>query len=185
MNTILDSCFNTITRINRNIFYLQILNRTLKVQEQWESGFLVRIKLDVAFKLENWAFSPLAHKFRGVLEGKLSRSSIPFKAKGTAFQKRVWDATCRIPFGGMMSYSEMASEVGCGSSRAVGQALKSNPLPIIIPCHRVVGKRGSLVGFSCGLKIKALLLRFEANKKFADRNNMYSINNCGNSKHVR
>lgn len=79
-----------------------------------------------------------------------------------------------------MSYSEMAYEVGCGSPRAVGQALKSNPLPIIIPCHRVVGKGGNLIGFSCGLEIKALLLRFEANKKFADRDNIYSFSNCGN-----
>ena len=96
---------------------------------------------------------------------------MPFKAKGTAFQKRVWDATCRIPFGRLKSYSEITSEVGCRSPRAVGQALKSNPLPIIIPCHRVVGKRGGLVGFSCGLEIKAFLLQFEANKKFADKNN--------------
>ena len=139
----------------------------------------------IACKPENWAFSPFAHKFRRVLEGKLSRSSIPFKAKGTAFQKRVWDATCRIPFGGLMSYSEIASEVGCGSPRAVGQALKSNPLPIIIPCHRVVGEGGNLVGFSCGLEIKALLMQFEANKKFADRNNIYSFHNWGNSQHVR
>ncbi len=157
--------------IKKEIFYIPILNHTLKVQGQWGNGFLIRIKLDFAGKPENWAFSPLAHKFRGVLEGKLNRSSIPFKAKGTAFQKKVWDATCRISFGKLMSYSEMASEVGCGSPRAVGQALKSNPLPIIIPCHRVVGKRGNLVGFSCGLEIKALLLQFEANKKNAYRNN--------------
>jgi O-6-methylguanine DNA methyltransferase len=171
MNTIPDSYFNTLTRINRNSFYLQILNHTLKVQGQWENGFFVRIKLDFAGKSEDWASSPLAHKFREILDGKSNRSLIPFKAKGTAFQKKVWDTTCRIPFGGVRSYSEIASEVGCCSPRAVGQALKSNPLPIIIPCHRVIGKRGNLVGFSCGLEIKALLLQFEANKKIADRNN--------------
>jgi len=147
------------------IFYIPILNHTLKVQGQWESGFLVRIKLDLAGKPEDWASSPLAHKFREILEGKSSRSSIPFKAKGTAFQKRVWDTTSRIPFGELKSYSEIASEVGCGSPRAVGQSLKSNPLPIIIPCHRVIGEKGNLVGFSCGLEIKALLLQFETNKK--------------------
>ncbi len=151
------------------IFYIPILNHTLKVQGQWENGFLIRIKLDFAGEPEDWASSALAHRLGEILEGKLNRSSIPFKAKGTAFQKKVWDATCRIPFGGLMSYSEMASEVGCGSPRAVGQALKSNPLPIIIPCHRVVGKNGNLVGFSCGLEIKTLLLRFEANKKIADK----------------
>lgn len=147
--------------IKREFFYLKILNHTLKGQGQWENGFLIRIKLDFANEPEAWASSPLAHKFRGILEGELNRSSIPFKAKGTAFQKRVWDATCRIPFGGLSSYIEIASEVGCGSPRAVGQALKSNPLPIIIPCHRVVGKKGNLVGFSYGLEIKALLLHFE------------------------
>jgi len=157
--------------IKKEILYIPILNHTLKVQGQWENGFLIRIKLDFANELENWASSPLAHKFRGILEGKLNRSSIPFKARGTAFQKRVWDVTCHIPFGGLKSYSEIASEVGCGSPRAVGQALKSNPLPIVIPCHRVVGKNGNLVGFSCGLGIKAFLLQFEANKKFAHKNN--------------
>jgi O-6-methylguanine DNA methyltransferase len=147
--------------IKREFFYLQILSHILKVQGQWENGFLIRIKLDFANKPEAWASSPLASKFRGILKGELKRSSIPFRAKGTAFQKRVWDATCRIPFGGLNSYSEIASEVGCGSPRAVGQALKSNPLPIIIPCHRVIGKKGNLVGFSSGLEIKALLLHFE------------------------
>jgi methylated-DNA-[protein]-cysteine S-methyltransferase len=157
--------------IIKKIFYLQILNHTLKVQGQWENGFLIRIKLDFANEPGNWASSPLAHKFRGILEGELNRSSIPFKARGTAFQERVWDVTCRIPFGGLKSYGEIASEVDCSSPMAVGQALKSNPLPIIIPCHRVVGKRGNLVGFSCGLEIKAFLLQFEANKKSANRNN--------------
>ena len=171
MNIVSDSYFNTLTRINRNSFYLQILSHTLKIHGQWENGFLIRIKLDFANKQENWASSPLAHKFRGILEGELNRSLIPFNAKGTTFQKRVWDATCRIPFGGLKSYGEIASEVDCSSPRAVGQALKSNPLPIIIPCHRVVGKRRNLVGFSYGLEIKAFLLQFEANKKFADRNN--------------
>jgi O-6-methylguanine DNA methyltransferase len=163
--------------IQKEVSYLKILNHTLKVHGQWENGFLIRIKLYFAGEAEDWASSPLAHKLKGILEDKLSRSSIPFKAKGTTFQKRVWDATCRIPFGRLKSYSEITSEIGCGSPRAVGQALKSNPLPIIIPCHRVVGKnrvvgkRGGLVGYSCGLEIKAFLLQFEANKKFADRNN--------------
>ena len=150
--------------IKKKIFYLQILNHTLKVQGQWEKGFLIRTKLDFANKPGNWASSHLAHKLRGILEGELNRSSIPFKARGTAFQRKVWDVTCRIPFGGLKSYGEIASEVDCSSPRAVGQALKGNPLPIIIPCHRVVGRKGSLVGFSCGLEIKAFLLQLEANK---------------------
>jgi O-6-methylguanine DNA methyltransferase len=146
------------------IFYLQILNHHLRIYIQYDNGFITRIKIDLADKRENFSPSPIAHKFKKIIEGKLNKSSIPFCAKGTIFQKRIWTAACHIPFGEIKSYSEIANEVECGSPRAVGQALKANPLPIIIPCHRVIGKTGNLVGFSCGLEIKALLLQFEANQ---------------------
>ncbi len=142
-------------------FYIPIQGLALKVQATKEDGVLIRVHLFIANRIESPVSSSLAWQFREVLEGKRERSSIPFEARGTPFQKRVWDATCRIPFGEQASYSEVASEIGCGSAMAVGQALKANPLPIIIPCHRVIGKGGDLVGFSCGLRIKGLLLEFE------------------------
>ena len=147
--------------MNSYTFYVSIQDLKLKVQAEKEDGFLVHINLSIADGAETLAASFLAQRFQEILEGKRDRSSIPFKARGTPFQERVWDATCRIPFGRLASYSDIASEVGCGSPIAVGQALKSNPLPIIIPCHRVVGKKGDLTGFSCGLRVKALLLEFE------------------------
>ncbi|NIA08311.1 MAG: methylated-DNA--[protein]-cysteine S-methyltransferase [Nitrospiraceae bacterium] len=141
-------------------FYIPIQGLALKIHTEKKAGLIVHIHLAIAHRPKILS-SSLAQKFCELLEGKRDRSSISFEARGTPFQKKVWDATCKIPFGGLASYSEVASEIGCGSAIAVGQALKSNPLPIIIPCHRVIGKNGDLVGFSSGLKIKKLLLEFE------------------------
>jgi methylated-DNA-[protein]-cysteine S-methyltransferase len=153
--------------IKTEVCFLRILDYTLKIRAHWEHGLVVCIKPAISDISGDRTSSPLARKFMGILQGGLNGSSIPFKAAGTAFQKRVWDVTCGIPSGGLKTYGEIASEVDCRSPRAVGQALKANPLPIIIPCHRVIGKQGDLVGFSCGLEVKALLLQFEANAKFS------------------
>lgn len=81
---------------------------------------------------------------------------------GTPFQLKVWKAIARIPFGKTRSYAQIAKAVGKpGASRAVGAACGANPLPLFIPCHRVVASNGSLGGFSGGLAIKRLLLRHE------------------------
>lgn len=81
---------------------------------------------------------------------------------GTPFQRKVWKAIARIPYGKTRSYAQLAKAVGKpGASRAVGAACGANPLPLFIPCHRVVASDGSLGGFSGGLAIKRLLLRHE------------------------
>ncbi len=90
---------------------------------------------------------------------------LEFHAHGTSFQKAVWDETCKIPHGHLATYGAIAKRIGCGSARAVGQALKKNPLPIIIPCHRVVGANGNLTGFSSGIEIKKRLIEFESKIK--------------------
>ncbi len=80
----------------------------------------------------------------------------------TPFQKRVWDATRRIPYGETRTYGEIAREAGSpGAARATGRALGANPIPIIVPCHRVVGSDGSLTGFGGGLEMKKRLLDME------------------------
>jgi methylated-DNA-[protein]-cysteine S-methyltransferase len=82
--------------------------------------------------------------------------------RGTAFQRAVWDAVARIPYGETASYGEIARRVGKpGAARAVGAAVGANPLPIIIPCHRVIGADGSLTGYGSGLDAKERLLRLE------------------------
>jgi methylated-DNA-[protein]-cysteine S-methyltransferase len=81
---------------------------------------------------------------------------------GTEFQQRCWKSLRDIPYGGTISYGELARRIGQPkASRAVGQANHCNPIPIFIPCHRVIGTDGSLVGFGGGLSIKEFLLRLE------------------------
>jgi len=89
--------------------------------------------------------------------------SVKLNLKGTAFQKKVWAELQKIPYGQTRSYGEMARACGRpGASRAVGQANHRNPVVIIVPCHRVVGSDGRLVGFGAGLWRKKWLLQHEA-----------------------
>jgi len=81
---------------------------------------------------------------------------------GTDFEHKVWLALREIPFGETRSYKRIAGKIGSPKAvRAVGQALKKNPLPIILPCHRVISSDGSIGGFSCGVEVKRLLLKHE------------------------
>lgn len=83
----------------------------------------------------------------------------------TVFQKKVWEAARKIPYGETISYGSLASSIGCNrGARAVGQALSRNPVPIVVPCHRIVGKNGVLTGFRGGLTLKQLLLDIEKSK---------------------
>jgi methylated-DNA-[protein]-cysteine S-methyltransferase len=94
---------------------------------------------------------------------------LPLAAPGTPFQLAVWEALRAIPFGETVSYGELARRVGrSGSARAVGLANGANPLPIIVPCHRVIGADGSLTGFGGGLDIKRALLSLEGASCVAD-----------------
>jgi methylated-DNA-[protein]-cysteine S-methyltransferase len=84
----------------------------------------------------------------------------------TSFQQRVWKATQTIPYGETRSYAQLADQLGYDkAARAVGQALSKNPLPILIPCHRVINLDGRLGGFSAGLELKKYLLWMEARKQ--------------------
>ncbi|MBQ7155449.1 MAG: methylated-DNA--[Synergistaceae bacterium] len=86
---------------------------------------------------------------------------LPLNPSGTEFQRRVWEALRRIPYGQSTTYGAIARELGCRSAQAVGQAVGRNPIGIIIPCHRVLGSDGSLTGYAGGLERKAALLRLE------------------------
>lgn len=94
--------------------------------------------------------------------GKRRRFDLRLSPRGTEFQLRVWQALREIPYGDTISYGELARRIGKPSaSRAVGLANGANPLPIIVPCHRVIGANGSLTGFGGGLPIKRKLLALE------------------------
>jgi methylated-DNA-[protein]-cysteine S-methyltransferase len=94
--------------------------------------------------------------------GKRRKFELPLAPRGTDFQRRVWRALTEIPYGKTISYGELARSIDKPSaSRAVGLANGANPLPIIVPCHRVIGADGSLTGFGGGLPIKRKLLALE------------------------
>ena len=94
--------------------------------------------------------------------GTRRQFDLPLAPAGTPFQQRVWAALLDIPYGHTISYGELASRIGQKSaSRAVGLANGSNPLPIVIPCHRVIGANGKLTGYGGGLPIKERLLALE------------------------
>jgi methylated-DNA-[protein]-cysteine S-methyltransferase len=96
------------------------------------------------------------------LRGKLKVFNLPLVPKGTAFQKAAWDALLTIPYGETRSYGQMAAQVGNPKAcRAIGMANNRNPIAIVIPCHRVIGANGKLVGYGGGLNIKEYLLSLE------------------------
>lgn len=95
-------------------------------------------------------------------DGKRKDFSLKLNPKGTEFQKKVWEALQAIPYGETRSYRQIAEAVGNSkASRAVGMANHHNPIMCIVPCHRVIGANGSLVGYAGGLDIKAQLLTME------------------------
>ena len=94
--------------------------------------------------------------------GRLHRFDLPLSPQGTEFQRRVWEELLRIGWGNARSYGEVACAVGSPrGARAVGMACNRNPLLIVVPCHRVVGADGSLVGYGGGLELKRRLLELE------------------------
>ena len=96
------------------------------------------------------------------LEGKLRRFGCKFDLKGTPFQRKVWSELANIPYGQTRSYKEIAEAIGHPKAfRAVGNANGNNPIPLIIPCHRVIENSGGLGGFGHGVKVKKKLLAFE------------------------
>ena len=97
------------------------------------------------------------------MAGALTVFDLPLRLGGTAFQNRVWKALCDIPFGETTTYGALARRIGKPTAfRAVGAANGANPLPIVVPCHRVIGSDGSLTGFGGGIEIKRFLLAHEA-----------------------
>lgn len=106
--------------------------------------------------------SIIKEQFDAYFDGKLKEFSFPYSTKGTLFQLSVWEELSKIPYGETASYSDIAMRLGKAKSyRAVGMANHENPLPILIPCHRVIGKDGKLTGYAYGLELKAYLLELE------------------------
>ncbi len=101
-------------------------------------------------------------QLKAYFEKKLTKFSLPLKPEGTLFQMEVWRELQNIPYGTVISYGALASRIGRPkASRAVGAANGSNPIPIVIPCHRVIGSNGKMTGYGGGVWIKEALLKLE------------------------
>lgn len=112
-------------------------------------------------------FTDLVYKkIMEYLHGERTTFDIPYELEGTDFQKKVWKELTRIPYGQTRTYKDMASAIGNkNASRAVGMANNKNPLMIVVPCHRVIGTNGKLVGYAGGLDMKKELLDLEQRVK--------------------
>ena len=130
-----------------------------------EDGTLLAISTHRSFEgmVQETGLIKEAHlQFSEYLKGERKEFDIPFRMKGTKFQKQVWTALCEIPYGETRSYKQIAEAIGNPKAvRAVGMANNQNPLLVLVPCHRVIGSNGQLVGYAGGLDKKEFLLRLE------------------------
>jgi methylated-DNA-[protein]-cysteine S-methyltransferase len=130
-------------------------------------GIYFHGKKPAARKHEMWVNSeevlrPYRMELEEYFRGELKEFKCPLDLRGTEFQKRCWEALRKIPYGKLCSYADIAREVGSPRGfRAVGQANHNNPVPIIVPCHRVIGSNGTLTGYGGGLSVKEKLLELE------------------------
>jgi methylated-DNA-[protein]-cysteine S-methyltransferase len=103
-----------------------------------------------------------ARQLAAYFDGRRRRFDLPLRPEGTGFQQRVWAQIARIPYGGTISYGELAARAGApGAARAAGAATGRNPLTIVVPCHRVIGSAGALTGYAGGVDRKTRLLELE------------------------
>jgi methylated-DNA-[protein]-cysteine S-methyltransferase len=108
------------------------------------------------------AFGDVIAQLRAYFDGDLREFDLPLAPSGTPFQQRVWRTLLTIPYGETRSYANIADAIGKPSAcRAVGAANGANPIPIVIPCHRVIGSSGALTGFGGGIDVKRRLLALE------------------------
>ncbi|PSK91231.1 methylated-DNA--[protein]-cysteine S-methyltransferase [Taibaiella chishuiensis] len=133
----------------------------------WEGEDYSRTKLPVPEQEDQHpVLLQTRQQLQEYFDKKRTDFSIPLDLRGTAFQVRVWEALLRIPYGATRTYGELARLLGDSKAvRAVGGALNKNPVSIIVPCHRVVGVSGKLVGFAGGLENKSILLDLEQQHK--------------------
>lgn len=152
MNVFFFEFENIILEISTENDKLRGINFVNSIYEK--KGFINKFELKVLKELKEY------------FEGKRKRFSIEYELQGTEFQKKVWKVLENISYGEHLSYGEVAEKIGNSkASRAVGMACNKNKIPIIIPCHRVVGKNGKLVGFAGGLSVKETLLTLEKGEK--------------------
>lgn len=132
-----------------------------------DEGAVTRIHFSGATAPDDWrrddtAFADVREQLHAYFAGELQEFSLALAPAGTPFQQSVWSALRAIPYGQTRSYLDIANVIGKPSAcRAVGAANGANPLPIVVPCHRVIGANGTLTGFGGGIEVKRRLLALE------------------------
>jgi methylated-DNA-[protein]-cysteine S-methyltransferase len=118
--------------------------------------------IEAGWQRDEAPFAEVIDQLRAYFSGELERFDLPLQPAGTPFQQQVWRQLQAIPYGQTISYGELAQRLGKpGAARAVGLANGANPIPLIVPCHRVIGSNGQLTGYGGGLPIKRALLALE------------------------
>lgn len=148
--------------------YQSPAGRIILIQEDgqltglWFEGEKHSTAIEPSWKRDEPAFKAVHQQLNAYFAGKLQQFDLPLKISGTPFQERVWKALGEIPYGQTWSYAQLAAHIGNPKAvRAVGTANGRNPISIIVPCHRVIGADGSLVGYGGGLDKKTFLLQLE------------------------
>jgi len=145
-----DTLFGSVIIVTEDEFLIKIIYGNEKVDEEKETTLIKEIKKQI----DEYSI------------GKREKFDVPIKMVGTDFQIKVWKELIKIKFGECITYQELAKRVKNENyARAVGMANNKNPIPIIIPCHRVIGKNGNLVGYAGGIDIKKQLLEIECKKE--------------------
>lgn len=150
----------TIVSTQKGICRLEFgsVNETLANIQTWAKRYF--LKSEMIRDAEK--ITPIVRQLREYFNGERFDFDLPLHLQGTPFQKKVWQALMQIPHGETRTYKEIAQSIGAAKAvRAVGNANNKNPLPIIIPCHRVIGSNGSLVGYGGGVDKKQFLLEIE------------------------
>lgn len=117
--------------------------------------------------LDSWEYSEkpfleAIRQLKAYFKGRLTAFDLPLDGEGTEFQKRVWNELTKVPYGATVSYGQIATAIGQPTaSRAVGMANGRNPISIVVPCHRIIGSSGKLVGYGGGIERKTRLLQLE------------------------
>jgi methylated-DNA-[protein]-cysteine S-methyltransferase len=125
--------------------------------------FKVGPKMTADWRRDASAFREAVRQLRAYFAGELTEFDLPLATRGTEFQKRVWNELCGIDYGTTINYAELARWAGRPAAvRAAGAANGSNPVSIIIPCHRVIGSNGKLTGYGGGIERKKFLIELEA-----------------------
>jgi O-6-methylguanine DNA methyltransferase len=118
-------------------------------------------RISICWELSSTATVPYETELHEYFAGQRREFSFPLDLRGTDFQKRCWRALLGVPYGETCNYRDIAQRVGTTGYRAVGMANHTNPIPIVVPCHRVIASNGTLCGYGGGLDTKRYLLRLE------------------------